>query len=304
MSWLQLIGEGLNMAATNAGLQFGMDRQAGYNKKLLRKNWQYQKLFAKHSLGWRVQDAINAGLHPLAALGASTGSFAPISVGSNQQGGFEKMGQATGQGLRNMMKILGKNKEMEQIQLEQEVETLRNMRLKNDNLERLKGAEVPTNKVSSDGIWESNTSDMSGSNQSLYSSPNVPYKERVGTSGVVQAGRVAEENVTVTKGGWVKFLPSQTTQEVYSEGPAQWPYWIGKGVTWAARREIHTTRLGRDSKLGFKSRSAIRKIRPKAPKGYEYRYDIRAGMLRQQKKTKKVPTSFYTVESNVGFYSY
>lgn len=40
-----------------------------------------QKEFAKSGIQWKVEDAKKAGIHPLAALGAQTTSFAPVSVG-------------------------------------------------------------------------------------------------------------------------------------------------------------------------------------------------------------------------------
>lgn len=46
------------------------------------QNIQLQKDFAKKGIRWKVADAKAAGLHPLAALGASTASFSPIPVGS------------------------------------------------------------------------------------------------------------------------------------------------------------------------------------------------------------------------------
>lgn len=51
----------------------------------------YQKLFAKEGIQWRVQDAKAAGIHPLAALGASTPGYIPVN---DQSGAL--MGDAIG----------------------------------------------------------------------------------------------------------------------------------------------------------------------------------------------------------------
>lgn len=40
-----------------------------------------QKEFAQNGIQWKVEDAKKAGIHPLAALGAQTHSFSPVSVG-------------------------------------------------------------------------------------------------------------------------------------------------------------------------------------------------------------------------------
>lgn len=45
-----------------------------------------QKEYATHGIRWKVRDAEKAGLHPLAALGAQTTSFSPVSVGSSLAG--------------------------------------------------------------------------------------------------------------------------------------------------------------------------------------------------------------------------
>ena len=48
-----------------------------------RKNRNLQEDFAKKGIGWRVADAKQAGLHPLAALGASTSQPAAIPAGQS-----------------------------------------------------------------------------------------------------------------------------------------------------------------------------------------------------------------------------
>lgn len=60
--------------------------------KQRRREYERQKEFAQNSISWRVQDAIRAGLHPLAALGAQVSSYAPQSVGGGGSGSFGDMG--------------------------------------------------------------------------------------------------------------------------------------------------------------------------------------------------------------------
>lgn len=47
------------------------------------KNVKYQREFAQNGIQWRAADAEKAGIHPLAAMGASLTNFSPVSVGSN-----------------------------------------------------------------------------------------------------------------------------------------------------------------------------------------------------------------------------
>ena len=50
------------------------------NKSVANQNIGYQREFAQKGIRWKVEDAKAAGLHPLAALGAQTHSFAPNAL--------------------------------------------------------------------------------------------------------------------------------------------------------------------------------------------------------------------------------
>lgn len=63
------------------------------NRKAADKQAQYQYDFAKHGVRWKVADAKAAGIHPLYALGASTQSYSPISVGDSVGPAIAQMGQ-------------------------------------------------------------------------------------------------------------------------------------------------------------------------------------------------------------------
>lgn len=58
------------------------------------KDRKLQKEFAQHGIRWKVEDAKAAGIHPLAALGAQTTSYSPVSVGgSSVASGLAASGQ-------------------------------------------------------------------------------------------------------------------------------------------------------------------------------------------------------------------
>ncbi len=57
-----------------------------FSRDMFNNNVNFQKEMAQNALGWRVEDAKRAGLHPLAALGANVASGAPISVGTPSSG--------------------------------------------------------------------------------------------------------------------------------------------------------------------------------------------------------------------------
>lgn len=67
---------------------------ANAQREMMQKNIDLQEEFAKNGIRWKVEDAKRAGIHPLAALGAGTTSFSPISVGDTSMGSaFSDFGQ-------------------------------------------------------------------------------------------------------------------------------------------------------------------------------------------------------------------
>lgn len=52
------------------------------NARAAAQNIALQREFAQNGIRWKVDDAKAAGIHPLYALGASTTSFSPVSVGA------------------------------------------------------------------------------------------------------------------------------------------------------------------------------------------------------------------------------
>lgn len=61
-----------------------------------------QKEFAKHGIQWKVEDAKNAGLHPLVALGANTLGYQPVGLA-------EKPTYNKAEGLGEVFKHIGKS---------------------------------------------------------------------------------------------------------------------------------------------------------------------------------------------------
>lgn len=60
---------------------------------------QLQREFAQNGIRWKVEDAKQAGIHPLYALGAQTTAYSPISVGSPD---FATGGQNLGSAIQAM----------------------------------------------------------------------------------------------------------------------------------------------------------------------------------------------------------
>lgn len=79
----------ISIGAPVLGGLFGAREAAGAsrhasntNAAIAAENIRLQKEFAQHGIKWKMQDAREAGVNPLYALGASTQSFSPVSVGA------------------------------------------------------------------------------------------------------------------------------------------------------------------------------------------------------------------------------
>lgn len=91
-----LISAGANLFS---GSQAASAQQAANaaNAQQAAENIKLQKKFAQEGIRWKVADAKAAGIHPLYALGASTHSFAPVSVGAEPVTGMAQGLAAAGQ---------------------------------------------------------------------------------------------------------------------------------------------------------------------------------------------------------------
>lgn len=89
----EIIGGGINLingimnrdaqADANAANLAQARENNATQAKYAQLNLDQQREFAQNGIRWKTQDAIAAGLHPLAALGAQVSSFSPITVGSS-----------------------------------------------------------------------------------------------------------------------------------------------------------------------------------------------------------------------------
>lgn len=95
------------------------------------KDRKAQKEFAQNGLQWRTQDALNAGIHPLAAIGFNGPSYSPVygNIGSSLAGmgqGIDRAVEATmsgpERGLKGVMdKLQLRNAELQNSMLEAQI---------------------------------------------------------------------------------------------------------------------------------------------------------------------------------------
>lgn len=115
-----VIGSGLGGSVGGAvdGNQVNKQAQGYYNQQMAfaQQQAQFQQDYAKHVMEWRVEDAKNAGVHPMAALGISNPSYSPVSAPSAPQiydsGAFDT-GSTFGQSL-NRASMQAKTTEQQQ----------------------------------------------------------------------------------------------------------------------------------------------------------------------------------------------
>lgn len=94
-------------------------------------NTEYQKEFAQQGIRWRVDDAKEAGLHPLAALGAQTPSYTPsFSMDAFNQPSSD----ALGSGLRALGQNISRAKQVKMLEQERVLDNA----WKSAQIERLK----------------------------------------------------------------------------------------------------------------------------------------------------------------------
>lgn len=88
-----LISAGANLLGNFLGSK-NTDANNQTQLQIAAQNAAAQREFAQHGIRWKVADAEAAGLHPLAALGAQTSSFSPVSVGTEAfKPDFSALGQ-------------------------------------------------------------------------------------------------------------------------------------------------------------------------------------------------------------------
>lgn len=86
------------LIGAGASLLGGSNAQKS-QEKMAEQNIALQKEFAQSGIQWKVQDAKAAGVHPLAALGATTQSFSPVSIGSPAGESMSQAGQFLGRSI-------------------------------------------------------------------------------------------------------------------------------------------------------------------------------------------------------------
>lgn len=109
-----LLGPIASLAGGVLGFLGQQDANAA-NAAAAQRNIDLQREFAQQGIRWKVEDAKAAGIHPAAALGASTTSFSPVSIGaSNPMGGMSSALASMGQDVSRAINATRTSQERDQ----------------------------------------------------------------------------------------------------------------------------------------------------------------------------------------------
>lgn len=134
---LGAIAGGIGMVGSALGGYFGykgQKKQIASQEAINQRNLQMQREFAQKGVQWKVADAKEAGISPLAALGAQTHSFAPLSVGSSSGMQDMALGNAISDMGQNMSRALMATATHEE--RKRQILQTKNLQLKNAKLEQ------------------------------------------------------------------------------------------------------------------------------------------------------------------------
>lgn len=294
MAWAAAIGSVIQ-AVQNRQFRTADNRIAANRAQ---EEYDRQKEFAQMGIRWKVDDAKAAGLHPLAALGASTTSYSPQSVGAAPYRGGDEF-VAMGQGLERAINAgqTPEERRITQAKIDYSEGQAENMRLQNRLLENQLNQSQTSPSPTSVAPW------MDGQNTDPYiDSPNwgsnsswrsqqqqIPTSDKIGvTAGPPQA----METEYIDTNGYLNRVPSQNASEplesdefssterffnnVYNWGRnAFWSVLPFKGHLTPESQEAY----GRWMEDMYRERETL----PDPGAGYEWRYHLRRHKWRRVK---------------------
>lgn len=232
-----LLGTGLSMGGDL--LNYYGSRKEGEEARnqadrLNADNIALQREFAQMGIRWRVADAQAAGIHPLAALGASSASFSPSFQMADpppskyRLGGtlIDKMGQ-------NITRAISATQTAQE-RVENELR-LENMKLQNErirvDIEKMRAENPPFPSPAKDPYLIGGQADtIRGEGVNDGRVRDIPFTRVVSdqTAPHKEAGAVSDIQIVRTKNGWA-VIPSKDTKEAIEDSPMEWQ-WLARNV--------------------------------------------------------------------------
>lgn len=276
MSWGQLLsGMGGTWANTQAQKRT-VKSQLKQSSHQFRANWLLQKeAMRRQELPYRVNEAKRAKIHPLAVLGMNFSSPAPISAGYNPSFNAD-LGQDISRAGRAVDNIIGRK--AADIDLAIKREQLKTLQLQNAGLKKeIQGppgatiGDSPIDKAF--GI----PGQQSGASGVIFENVKMPKSKSVGKSS--GTGPMGSDYIN-EHGTLYNLISERGAESLESDLPANMKYTLGKIVDELASLKVAQGPLIAKQKFA----NIKRALRPKAPKGYEYRWNFTRGAFVLRKK--------------------
>lgn len=202
-------------------------KQRAMEQQMASNNTDLQREFAQNSIQWKVQDAIHAGLHPLAALGAQGTSYSPQQVGDQRDNSWGNFARSTGQNISRAISAVQSSDQramsqmqMESMRLDLEGKTIDNQ-IRASQLATMSGAQVgpAAPKIGSDGNF------MPGQ-QSIPLVEEQPLKRTISQTGraAQEAGWRPDVSYARTDTGLTPMVPESLSESLEDDiiGKAMW----------------------------------------------------------------------------------
>lgn len=211
----QLLGAGVNLLGGFLGRQSQADANR-INQENAANNIALQREFAQNAIQWKVADAQKAGIHPLYALGASTTSFAPVTVGATGADPLASSMQSIGQNLtRAAAANRSPTERVAAVGAAQQTAannlTLENQKLQNEIL-KIRVSNMRGAQIGPGGPEEEANLLIPGQKNTAGINPEPMKIAPAGTAPAAEAGAIADVGWSRTSTGWAP-IPSKDVKE-------------------------------------------------------------------------------------------
>ena len=180
MGWGSAIGGAIGGIAGGVAGLFSSGQSSASAERLNRLNYEHQKEFAQNGIRWKVADAKAAGLHPLAALGASTAQYTPATaIGDSPDWSFlADAGQSIGRA------VDAKRTQQERVEQQQKQDAAFALKAENQKAEN-DLIRAQTASIQQDMVLRQ----AKASEQAVRTQQQVPAMPSLGRDGSVIAGQ-------------------------------------------------------------------------------------------------------------------
>lgn len=213
-----LLSAGLKLAGGVMSQNAAKDA-AAQSYAIAQQNRSDQYEFAQNAIQWKAADAAKAGIHPLYALGASTTSFSPISVG---QVTSSPLGEALGSIGQDVSRAAAANRSpserlgaVAKVQAAQEMTgnslRLENMQLQNELLKQ-RVRQMTGAQIGPGGPEEEANLLVPGQGNTAGINPEPMKVAPAGSNPSAEAGSITDIGYARTTTGWAP-VPSKDLKE-------------------------------------------------------------------------------------------